>query len=306
MAGAARSRLALRSYYVSSLVFDSEIEVPEFWPVGPGEREPDVRLRVGDVPASLPDAEAVDDTCQRAGDDVLLTYGEVRFLIRGGREIVMAPGPTLPYARAVLLADPLAILFQQRGLLPIHASAIEVAGKSVAFAAPAGSGKSTLLACLHGRGYTMLCDDLCIVETVRGRFVAHASFPILKLRDDAVAMVGGRVRNRAEALPGPNKHFFRVTEGFGPRSPPLSAIYFLRWSRRRAAPAIRKLRRFDAFKALAHSIFYGALLPRVGSDDPLMTASADLVRSVGTFAFARPRDLDRIDESVELLERHLG
>ncbi|MCH7554884.1 MAG: TetR family transcriptional regulator, partial [Proteobacteria bacterium] len=182
--------------------------------------------------------------------------------------------------------------FLQRGLLPLHASVIEVDGKAVAFAAPSGSGKSTLLACLHGRGHGMLCDDLCIVEEAAGRFVVHASFPVLKLRGDAIAAAGKGIEKQADDVPGTGKYFFKVTNGFEPRSLPLAAIYFLEWSRATSPPTIRELPRFEAFKALAASIFYGALLPRMGEEDPLMTASAALTRSVGTFSFARPREFD--------------
>ena len=302
----AKPRNSARLYYASGLVIDSEIEFPEFWPLSPDGRVADVRLRIGDVPEHLPDGRVVDDSCQSAGGDVLLSNGDVRILIRDGREIIMATGARPAFARAVLLADPLATLFQQRGLLPLHASVIEVDGKAVAFAAPAGSGKSTLLASLHGRGHGMLCDDLCIVEKAAGRFVVHASFPVLKLRGDAIGAAGKGVEKQADDVPGTGKYFFKVTNGFEPRSLPLAAIYFLEWSRATSPPTIRELPRFEAFKALAASTFYGALLPRMGEEDPLMTASAALTRSVAMFSFARPRDFDRIEESVALLELHLA
>ena len=43
--------------------------------------------------------------------------------------------------RAYLLGTAIGALLHQRGLLPLHASAVEVNGRAVAFIAPAGHGK---------------------------------------------------------------------------------------------------------------------------------------------------------------------
>src|SRR6185437_8241442 len=56
-----------------------------------------------------------------------------------------------------------AILWHQRGLLPLHASAISVNGKAVALAGPSGVGKSTLAAALVGN-HAVLADDICIID----------------------------------------------------------------------------------------------------------------------------------------------
>lgn len=238
-----RIRSSPRFYRVSGLIIGSEIDIPELGPVACDGGEPDARLRLGDVPTELPGAHDEEDGCQWSGGDVLLTYGDTRFLVRDGREIIVEPGARDGFARVVLLANPLSVLFQQRGLLPVHASAVMVAGKAVAFAAPTGGGKSTLLAWLLDRGFTMMSDDLCIVEQSEAGFAVRPSFPVVKLRGDVVARAGKWLVRHGEALPAPNKHLFTMSDGFTPDPAPLAAIYFLRWSPDGSAPAIRRLTR---------------------------------------------------------------
>jgi hypothetical protein len=55
---------------------------------------------------------------------------------------------------------PAMLLFLARGDLPIHASAVEVAGDALMFAAPGQHGKTTLATAFHAAGHRLLCDDI--------------------------------------------------------------------------------------------------------------------------------------------------
>lgn len=56
-----------------------------------------------------------------------------------------------------------ALLLAWRGKLPLHASAIRIAGKAVLLCGPSGAGKSTLCAALVANGAELLSDDLTII-----------------------------------------------------------------------------------------------------------------------------------------------
>jgi hypothetical protein len=61
---------------------------------------------------------------------------------------------------------PAMLLFLARGDLPIHASAVDVGGGALMFAAPGQHGKTTLATAFHAAGHRLLCDDIscCRVE----------------------------------------------------------------------------------------------------------------------------------------------
>ena len=67
--------------------------------------------------------------------------------------------------RVFLLGSCLGALLHQRGVLALHASAIETDQGAVLFMGDSGMGKSTTLQAFIKRGYKMLADDI-----TRGRF----------------------------------------------------------------------------------------------------------------------------------------
>jgi hypothetical protein len=55
---------------------------------------------------------------------------------------------------------PTMLCFVELGDVPLHASAVEISGKAVMFAAPGKFGKTTLALAFHTRGYRVLSEDL--------------------------------------------------------------------------------------------------------------------------------------------------
>src|SRR5207302_4822469 len=89
-----------------------------------------------------------------------------RILVSEGKTIDLEvldgvdPGEASPF----LLGTGFGALLLQRGSLILHASAIALDGKSIAFCGDSGAGKSTLAAALCRSGWTFLSDDLSRIE----------------------------------------------------------------------------------------------------------------------------------------------
>ena len=97
--------------------------------------------------------------------------------MRDGNQIVIdaAPDATDRNVRLFLLGSALGALLHQRGLLPLHANAIDLGGGAVAFSGHSGAGKSTIAAWFHDRGHRILADDVCVVGFDQsGRALVHA------------------------------------------------------------------------------------------------------------------------------------
>ena len=54
----------------------------------------------------------------------------------------------------------------QRGLLTIHGSAVEINGRGICIAGASGAGKSTTALGLRRRGHRLLVDDMSIVSSM--------------------------------------------------------------------------------------------------------------------------------------------
>ena len=127
----------------------------------------DVTVRRATVPDSLPSADAWGPAWEHAGGRLLIRHqGGVRFLIEGGDTIRYEAQPGTPPDEIglFLFGSPWAAVALQRGLLPLHASAVSRAGAVHAFSGASGGGKSTLAAALGRHGLPFFADDLLLLD----------------------------------------------------------------------------------------------------------------------------------------------
>ena len=155
----------------------------------------DVTVRRASVPDALPAADAKGPAWEHGGGRLLIRHpGGVRFLIEGGTTIRYQAkrGMTPDDIGLFLFGSPWAALALQRGLLPLHASAVSRAGAVHAFTGASGVGKSTLAAALGGHGLPFFTDDVLLLEpTSAGGDVGLRCYGIagLKLLPGAVALM---------------------------------------------------------------------------------------------------------------------
>ena len=146
---------------------DADLDLGAFmepWLRVPGA---DVTIRRGGVPTALPAPEAGGVVWQHAGRRTLLSPPcGVRFLVEDGRTVHYETerGATESDVRAFLLGSAWAVLGWQRGLLPLHASAVARGPDLHAFSGGAGAGKSTLAAALARHGYPLFTDDVLLLD----------------------------------------------------------------------------------------------------------------------------------------------
>jgi len=129
-------------YRISGLSVASEIDLPGLI-AGVPERAPQVTIRRGEVPESLPQPTASGPTWQIAGKQFLLRIPDIaRFLLNDGREIVVAPESEAAAADLPIftLGSAFGILLHQREQIVVHASAVRVGDKAVLFCGQSGAG----------------------------------------------------------------------------------------------------------------------------------------------------------------------
>jgi hypothetical protein len=137
------------------------------------------------VPPSVNDGRTPDVTIEIASDPPPTTKSTGRFVfqhttecsliriedvadfeIRRGRQIRVWPaaGATQKDIEIFLFGLAWATLCHQRGVLPLHASAIATGMGITAFAGHSGAGKSTTAALLNSLGYELIADDILSVS----------------------------------------------------------------------------------------------------------------------------------------------
>lgn len=290
------------TYRLFGLNLRSEIDLAGLAP--PAEAgEADVEIGFGPVPAA-------DHVGYRATEDgTLLSVTKVgRYLIRDGREILIdaAPGASERNVRLFLLGSAIGALLHQRGLLPLHANAIDIGGRAVAFSGHSGAGKSTIAAWFHDRGHPILADDVCVIGfDDNGRALAYPGIPRLRLWREALEASGRDADAYSRSFDDTDKYDVPTLSDARPEPLPLAAIYLLRKAEDSDGNAeIERLKGVEAVDTLVSNTYRGGYLSMIGRTREHLTACVRVARAVPVFRAQRLWGFDRFDEQAQRLSDH--
>jgi hypothetical protein len=297
--------VTFRHYSVFGLRVRSEIPLPELFEAEPGNA--DVTITLGE-PADLGELE---HGLHAFEGDLLFVEPEVgRYRIAGGNEIVVQPRPDVPErnVRLFLLGSAFGALLHQRGLLPLHANAVEIGGKAAAFMGPSGEGKSTLAAAFHDRGHRILADDVCVIDLDAGaRAMVRPGLPRLRLWKDSMEQSGRDAAQFDRSYAGIDT-FEKYDVPLAPESAviapvELAAAYLLASDEQLE---IAPLTGIQAAEAVFANTYRGAFVSTAGREHSHWAACVRLVRSVPVFQIARPRDLEALGDQCRRIIDHLA
>lgn len=292
-----------KSYRIFDLVVESEIEL--FGLAACTEADvADVRIKIGKI-----DVDPVKNA-KRDSDLALLEIDGIgRYLVSEGREILLEPAPGAHdrNLRLYLLGSAMGLLLHQRGLLPLHANAVEIEGKAFAFMGPSGSGKSTLAAWFHDRGLRIVADDVCVIGfDQRGHPHANPGLPRLRLWREVLELTGRdpvRFEHAYAGDPEWEKYDVPLSADYVATTPVrLAAIYLLE----RGDPmAIEPLSGVAAAKALFANTYRGEEVVRSGKPREHWEACMRLVKRLPIFSIRRPWELSQRDAQGRVIIDHV-
>ncbi len=301
-AGTELLEMAGKTYSVYGLNVTSLLPLPEL-PAGAGK--PDVTIRYGSVPVVLPGTAKKGGFFQAApGSFLLFVDGVARYLVTGGRRIVIEreQGATDNEVRLFLLGYAFAPLLHQRGLLPLHCSAIAVGGDCVAFAGPSGTGKSTIAGAFLKRGYRILTDDICVTAfDSDGMCLAYPGYPQLKLWMDTVNELGEDRQSLTRISPGIDKFRRAIREEFYGKPLPLRRLYILGVSDTRRID-LAPLTGARKIAAIVGSTYHLGFLEGLGKQSEHFRQCNDVARSLDVIKVSRPREPFLLNGLVNVLE----
>jgi hypothetical protein len=298
--------MAVHHYTAYGLHIASEFQLPELQSA-PGTGSPDVTVRYGYVPASLPEVSANGIAWQSSEGQLLLNVHQVgRYLIVEDREIRVQPSPstTDEDIRLFLLGSVLGALLHGRHILVLHASVIQTAKGAVLFMGRSGSGKSTLLGAFLQRGYKMLTDDKAgIVVDSNGAPVALPGMPFLRLTEDAVRKLGFPVDG---IIPNSTLDKYVVpVDRFCDRQIPVCAAYSVA-PHNRADIILEQVKALDRFEALTSQIYRGRFVRYISQRQAVFKTLGTVAAGTGVAKVRWPDYPCRISELVDRIEQDLN
>ena len=296
------------AYRLSDLQLVSDLDLPGMIPWdGPTDAPADIVIRLGQTPARLEAADHVAPLFQTQGRNryLLLLPGTGRMLVQEGCDVTVEPEPGAdPTALRAILTGPIqAVLWHQRGLLPLHGNAVIVDGRAIALVGPAASGKSTLAARLSIKGHVPLADGLCVIDAADARPPSVLpGMPHLQLWRDALDYLGIATNGLNRILATREKFLVQRRGGLVDAPQPLAAVVVL-WRRTSGALDIERLRGLAAVAALRDNVYLRRPAQALGRDKAIFAALTRLVAAgVTVWRLKLPDDPSCLDRAaVELL-----
>jgi len=292
------------SYHAYGLMLHASLPLPEL--VAATGRA-DVVFRATELPTPPLEAfKAGRYVCTGPGEVILAWRDLVTVKVRGGREVVFHPlgGSDEPWLRQLLLGPVLGVLLHQRGLVTLHASAVEIGGRALAFVGWKGQGKSTTAASLHASGHEFLADDIVAIRMSGAqRPVVIPGFPQLKLWPDAVEALAVDRSSLSMLHPQTAKLSRRLTTPFMPSSRPLQGIYVLDRGDR---PEIVRLPALDAFAEIVRHTYAARFVGEAGLAGLHFQHCVALAQKIPVFRFTREPSLELLPEALDLLTVHVN
>ena len=230
------------------------------------------------------------------GDSIYLQRpGIGRFEIRAGSDVIaeLDPGYSDLDVASFVVGAALGVILHQRGLLVLHACAVELGGRVVAFAGGSGAGKSTIALALLARGARLVTDDVLALRVGRDSVLAIPGAPIQKLWPDSLHFRGLDPQDMPRVSPSFDKriHVVEPTE----KDLPLTNVLVLDWGE---AIDLSRLSASQAFPEIVRHSFCSLLL-----DSSTTTAHfrqcADLTRGTRVDRLTRPREMTALAPTID-------
>lgn len=187
----------------------------------------------GIVPDRL---KTVEECCTRIeAKDSYFSNKYCYFHINEGKKIVYERKPECVETKlqSFILGWGLAILFHQRGKISIHCSCLANEKGAVLISGGSGSGKSTLSRALLEKGYTLMADDVAVLdlngkdETGRDVAMAYPAFPFQKLCAEEMRARGIATEGLIHVDEERDKYLVPYSKEFSPEPVPLRTVIYL-------------------------------------------------------------------------------
>jgi hypothetical protein len=182
--------------------------------------------------ARLPGGESQLSLYQSAGGFLFRFAGIADFYLWPDRITCHLLDPAYDYLIEIyFLGLIMAFWLEQQSLLPLHASAVVVDGRAVAFLSSNKGGKTSLAAAFLAAGYPLLTDDILpLAQQPAGRFTGYPGYPQMRFWPDQASHFLGHYHDLPLVHPAHDKRRVAVGQpaGFGrfqPTACPLAVLY---------------------------------------------------------------------------------
>ncbi|MGC9375047.1 MAG: hypothetical protein ACP5DQ_08415 [Bacteroidales bacterium] len=284
-------------YKAFGLNFMADFEIPELLE---SAENPEVSIRIGKTPAQINTIIKKGVRYQAGKDEFLLETDRIaKFYIKNGNEIIVEPfkQEVDKEVRLFLLGSAFGALFLQRGLLPIHGSAIRFGHSTSIFTGLSGAGKSSIAAWFVQQGYQILADDISVINHL---LQVEPGFPGMKIWKDVLEKLGISTDSLSSIRPDIQKYKYGVESNFCTQSLPVKNIFII-YPKNTPGFESEELSGIEKFNALKNNTFRYRFVEGLQKQQEHFMVINQLIQQVKVYRIKRPQAPVMLKEFADFL-----
>jgi len=192
-----------------------------------------------------------------------------------------------------LCAQVLPLAATLQGFELLHASAVVLGDRVIAFVAESGGGKTSLALALLARGASLVTDDVLALEAVDGKTIAHPGVPMANVAGDQMKLLSDVDRVRLGFVMGASDKVHVEVSNMPVEALQLGAVFFLCRS-----SVIDRLTFEPADPPDPRDLLAATFMPHIVTPRRLMTqlrTCAEVAANVPIFKLSAPAELPAMD-----------
>jgi hypothetical protein len=180
------------------------------------------------------------------------------------------------------------VILMQRGIFPLHGSAIAINGEAYAFIGESGAGKSTLASAFIKQGFRLLSDDVLAIKLYNDETpYIMPSYPQQKLWKDSLEQFGMETCNYQPLFERETKYSIPVSSKFFNEPVPLAGIFELVKTQDENIQLCR-VEKLEKLRILFYQTFRHSLINRLGLTEWHFKESSKIVKKIEIVQLRRP------------------
>ncbi|MGN4445273.1 aldolase [Bacillus cereus group sp. MYBK79-1] len=291
-------------YKVFGLRVLSEIQLPELPRINEQEETIEVIIRTADLFQKWSEFTNTEQNFVVDKNVVMIRIPDTAiFSIQEGKQIVVSPMKEAceDKIRLYILGTCMGALLIQRGILPLHGSAINIDGKVYAFVGDSGAGKSTLASAFLSKGYKILSDDVIAVTVSSDKTpIVIPSYPQQKLWAESLNAFGMGTASYNPLFERETKYAVPVQSHFFSEPLPLAGVIELTKTEDESVELIR-IEGLERLRTLFLHTFRKFLITHLKLTEWHFTTSTSVINKVDMFHLKRPNNRFTAHELVSII-----
>jgi len=297
----------MKHYKIYGMHFVSDFEFVQLKALSPEEEKEPVVFTI--LEGVVPQDYKWERNCySHIGKEISFLANRTCFLlVKNGTGIVYEkkPGADTNNLNAYLLGWGIAMLCFQLGKAAIHCSCVADENGAILISGRSGGGKSTVTTTLLERGYSLVADDMVVVDKgENGAVYAFPAFPYQKLCRD-VAVNGNCSLEEMLYIDEKKDKFLVPYKGhFETRPIPVRAMIILSWSEE-SEIKVEEITGADKLHACIDSLFLKVLFKDYLYCMENVTTCLQIAAGVPMYAVSRSKKHSTVKDLADNLEKML-